>query len=159
MFVGVVLVGKEDESEDEGSWRRKGEEDGGWRAILAWPRRRTVSRGNRINSSMDAEMKVKMEYVVGDKTGSMPKRERRRRGVEEVMKVGRMLCITVMGSRLGGQLTMDRSLKEASVEWEREDTGVRISLRGTMSNISLQHKRQIKNVRRDIPCTNNVQGL
>ena len=66
----------------------------GWLAEEAttaiWPRRRTVSRGNRAASSSTCDPKVAIEYMLGVSTGSMPNRERRKTGVEAEMSVGRV---------------------------------------------------------------------
>lgn len=67
------------------------------------PLLRTVSSGNRIQSSTAAEVKVKNEYAVGVRRGSTPRRERRMRGVDVVRRLGSVELRKVMGRSDGGQ--------------------------------------------------------
>ncbi len=101
----------------------------GWRRpTLACPRRNTVSNGKRMKSSAVAETNVRMEYEVGDRTGSIPRRDRRMSGVEDEIKTGKVLWTSVTGRRLGGQLNSDSSCMAVMMEREGDDVGVRISL-------------------------------
>ncbi len=81
-----------------------------------------------MKSSAVAETNVRMEYDVGDRTGSIPRRDRRMSGVEDEISAGNVLWMSVTGSRLGGQLNNDSSCIAVMIEREGDDVGVNINL-------------------------------
>lgn len=71
---------------------------------------------------------MRIEYEVGERMGSMPKRERRIMGVEVEIIVGSVLCRSVMGRSEVGQKALGRSRTVARTERGPCDVGVRIRL-------------------------------
>ena len=91
-----------------------------------WPRRRTVSAGRRRKSSTVEERKVAKEYVEGVIMGSIAKVERRTRGVEADIRVGRQAWRRVAGRRLVGTDIEGRRDREGRMVRGGAEVGVTI---------------------------------
>lgn len=81
-----------------------------------------------MKSSARDRAKAEREAVAGDVTGSMWKRERKRRGPLVERKVGRALVRKVMGTSVGGQSREGRARSEGRSARGAEVIGVRIKL-------------------------------
>ncbi len=73
-------------------------------------------------------MNVEIEYVVGVSMGSMPRRDRRKSGVDELISEGMVEVSSVIGSKSKGQVNWARERKEESMPRGLDVVGVRISL-------------------------------
>ena len=87
-----------------------------------------------MKSSRADERKVAAEYVFGVRTGSTPSRDRRKSGADVVMKVGTMLCRSVIDAIDGGRANRLRECK--FLRSERGDcvVGVKMSFVRMMSS-------------------------
>jgi len=121
-------------------------------AICIWPRRRMVSKGRVMKRSNTEETKVQTEYVVGVRTGSMCKLERRKSGVEEDISVGRVLWRRVGAIREEGQIQERRLRRQGRIA--RGDWLIEVSM--TLHFIS--SKRYLQTERRGyLPSSDNVE--
>ena len=98
-----------------------------------WPLLKTVSMGSRMPSSKTWDTKVAMVYIFGVRSGSIPNRERRNRGVDADIRVGRVEWRKVTGAMERGNVQEGRDCRVGTSERGGCVEGVSISFVRAMS--------------------------